>query len=100
MSSYSRRPRAIRIVLYEDPMLGSDEVRADAIASGISHGTELALYRGDSAFGGKRFDLDLRQFVEDDETRPYPMRLGTSGWVGWAQSAPTYAGLRLAITST
>jgi hypothetical protein len=54
MSSYSRRPRAIRIVLYEDPMLGSDEVRADAIASRISHGTELALYRGDSTFGGKR----------------------------------------------
>jgi threonine dehydrogenase-like Zn-dependent dehydrogenase len=74
-------PRAIRIVPYEDPALGSDEVRAVAIASGISHGTELALYRGDSAFGGKRFDLDLRQFVEAAETEPYPMRLGYE-WVG------------------
>jgi threonine dehydrogenase-like Zn-dependent dehydrogenase len=74
-------PRVIRIVTYEDPVLGSDEVRADAIASGISHGTELALYRGDSGFDGKRFDLDLRQFVEDAETKAYPMRLGYE-WVG------------------
>jgi threonine dehydrogenase-like Zn-dependent dehydrogenase len=74
-------PRVIRIVAYEDPVLGPDEVRAVAIASGISHGTELALYRGDTAFGRKLFDLDLRQFVEDAEAQPYPMRLGYE-WVG------------------
>jgi 2-desacetyl-2-hydroxyethyl bacteriochlorophyllide A dehydrogenase len=74
-------PRAIRIAPYDDPVLGFHEVRADAIVSGISHGTELALYRGDSPFAGKRFDLDLRQFVEDAETQPYPMRLGYE-WVG------------------
>jgi 2-desacetyl-2-hydroxyethyl bacteriochlorophyllide A dehydrogenase len=74
-------PRVIRIVPYEDPVLGPDEVRAVAIASGISHGTELALYHGDTAFGRKRFDLDLRQFVEDAEADPYPMRLGYE-WVG------------------
>jgi len=74
-------PRAIRIAPYDDPLLGTDEVRADAIASGISHGTELALYRGDSVFGGKRFDLDLRLFLEDAETQRYPMRLGYE-WVG------------------
>ena len=74
-------PRALRIVSYEDPPLGTDAVRADAIASGISHGTELALYRGDSPFGGKRFDLDLRQFVEAAETELYPMHLGYE-WVG------------------
>jgi 2-desacetyl-2-hydroxyethyl bacteriochlorophyllide A dehydrogenase len=74
-------PRALRIVEYDDPALATDAVRAEAIASGISHGTELALYRGDSAFGGKRFDLDLRQFVEAAETELYPMRLGYE-WVG------------------
>jgi threonine dehydrogenase-like Zn-dependent dehydrogenase len=74
-------PRAIRIGSYDDPVLGTDEVRAEAVASGISHGTELALYRGESAFGGKRFDLDLRQFVEAPETEVYPMRLGYE-WVG------------------
>jgi 2-desacetyl-2-hydroxyethyl bacteriochlorophyllide A dehydrogenase len=74
-------PRALRIVPYDDPTLGRDAVRADAVASGISHGTELALYRGDSPFGGKRFDLGLRQFVEAAETEVYPMRLGYE-WVG------------------
>jgi threonine dehydrogenase-like Zn-dependent dehydrogenase len=74
-------PHSIRIAPYDDPELGPREVRAKAIVSGISHGTELALYRGDSPFGGKRFDLDLRLFVEDSETQPYPMRLGYE-WVG------------------
>jgi 2-desacetyl-2-hydroxyethyl bacteriochlorophyllide A dehydrogenase len=74
-------PRAIQVLPYEDPVLRPHEVRAVAIASGISHGTELALYRGDSPFREKRFDLDLRQFVEDSESQPYPMRLGYE-WVG------------------
>jgi 2-desacetyl-2-hydroxyethyl bacteriochlorophyllide A dehydrogenase len=75
------RPRAIQIVPYDDAELGPEEVRANAIVSGISHGTELALYRGDSAFAGKLFDLDLRLFVEDAETESYPMRLGYE-WIG------------------
>jgi 2-desacetyl-2-hydroxyethyl bacteriochlorophyllide A dehydrogenase len=74
-------PRALRIVRYDDPVLGTDAVRAKAVASGISHGTELALYRGDSPFGRKRFDLDLRQFVAAAETELYPMRMGYE-WVG------------------
>ena len=49
--------------------------------SGISHGTELALYRGVSPFDGKRFDTDLRVFVDDAARAAYPMRLGYE-WVG------------------
>jgi 2-desacetyl-2-hydroxyethyl bacteriochlorophyllide A dehydrogenase len=74
-------PRALRIAYYDDPPLKRDAVRAEAIVSGISHGTELALYRGDSPFGGKHFDLDLRQFVEAEGTELYPMRLGYE-WLG------------------
>jgi 2-desacetyl-2-hydroxyethyl bacteriochlorophyllide A dehydrogenase len=74
-------PHEIRIAPYDEPVLEPDGVRTEAILSGISHGTELALYRGASAFAGRRFDLDLRQFVDDAETQPYPMRLGYE-WVG------------------
>jgi 2-desacetyl-2-hydroxyethyl bacteriochlorophyllide A dehydrogenase len=74
-------PRKIQIVPYDDRALGPGDVQADAIVSGLSHGTELALYRGDTAFGGKRFDLDLRLFAEDEKTQPYPVRLGYE-WVG------------------
>ena len=53
---------------------------AEAIASGISLGTELALYRGASPFASKRFDVDLRLFVEDSSAT-FPARLGYE-WVG------------------
>ena len=45
--------------------------------SGISHGTELSLYRGTSAFADRVFDRDLRAFVRPDPPRPvYPATLG------------------------
>jgi 2-desacetyl-2-hydroxyethyl bacteriochlorophyllide A dehydrogenase len=74
-------PRSLRLDAYEDPPTAPDQIRADAIVSGVSHGTELALYRGVSPFDGKRFDPDLRVFVEDDRAESYPMRLGYE-WVG------------------
>jgi hypothetical protein len=74
-------PRSIAARPYDEEPVTPNEVRAEAIVSGISHGTELALYRGVSPFDGKRFDPDLRLFVEDTESAAYPMRLGYE-WVG------------------
>ena len=51
------------------------------IVSGISQGTELQLWRGTSAFRGKRFDPELRLFVEGEDAAAYPLRLGYE-WVG------------------
>jgi 2-desacetyl-2-hydroxyethyl bacteriochlorophyllide A dehydrogenase len=73
-------PRDLRVGTYEERPLGPDEVRAEAIVSGISHGTELALYRGISAFGTRSFDPELRLFV-DGTADAYPLRLGYE-WVG------------------
>jgi 2-desacetyl-2-hydroxyethyl bacteriochlorophyllide A dehydrogenase len=50
--------------------------------SGISHGTELNIYRGTSPFHSKRFDRDLRMFVEDNSGQAYPAKLGYE-WVGY-----------------
>ncbi len=83
--------RTIRLASYEDVPLDRDQVRAEAIVSGVSHGTELALYRGISPFEGKRFDLDLRLFVDDAERHSYPMRLGYE-WVGTVTEAGEDAG--------
>jgi threonine dehydrogenase-like Zn-dependent dehydrogenase len=74
-------PRSISLARYEDRPLAPEQLRAEAIVSGISHGTELALFRGISPFDGKRFDADLRLFVDDDKAEAYPMRLGYE-WVG------------------
>ena len=73
-------PRSIRLGTYDEQPVAPDQVQAEAIVSGVSHGTELALYRGVSPFDGKRFDTDLRLFVADVGTT-YPMRLGYE-WVG------------------
>lgn len=74
-------PRTFSLASYEDRALASNEIRADALVSGISHGTELSLYGGGSPFDGRRFDLDLRLFVDDPERATYPMPLGYE-WVG------------------
>lgn len=79
-------PFAVELAPYDEPPLGADQVRAEAIVSGVSHGTELSLYRGVSPFDGKRFDLDLRLFVDDGGVRAYPMRLGYE-WVGVVREA-------------
>ena len=74
-------PREIQLSPYEELPLGADQIRAGAVISGISHGTELALYRGISPFAARSFDRELRLFVDDGEAGAYPMRLGYE-WVG------------------
>src|SRR5262245_52265795 len=74
-------PRSVGLVEVEQRAPGPDEVRATALVSGISQGTELQLWRGTSPFGGKRFDPALRLFVEDEDAAAYPLRIGYE-WVG------------------
>src|SRR5205809_7463169 len=79
-------PRSIRLGPYDEHPVGPDQLRAEAILSGVSHGTELALYQGVSPFDGKRFDADLRLFADDVRAETYPMRLGYE-WVGIVREA-------------
>jgi len=74
-------PRTCSLVEVEERALHPDEARATAIVSGVSQGTELQLWRGTSPFRGRRFDPELRLFVEDEEGAGYPLRLGYE-WVG------------------
>ena len=70
-------PRAVRLREEQAPALAPRELRVKALVSGISHGTELSLYRGTSAFADRVFDRDLRAFVRPDPPRPvYPATLG------------------------
>jgi 2-desacetyl-2-hydroxyethyl bacteriochlorophyllide A dehydrogenase len=72
-------PRTLRLREEEAPRLGARDVRVRALVSGISHGTELNLYRGTSAFADREFDRVLRAFVAPDPPRPtYPAMLGYS----------------------
>ncbi|HEY6748696.1 MAG TPA: hypothetical protein VI357_23650, partial [Mycobacteriales bacterium] len=56
-------PRQLRLSEQPSRPLQAGEIRLRARLSGISHGTELSLYRGTSAFADKVFDRGLRAFV-------------------------------------
>ncbi|HET9290831.1 MAG TPA: zinc-binding dehydrogenase [Actinomycetes bacterium] len=71
-------PRQLRLADQPTRPLRPGEIRLRSRLSGISHGTELSLYRGTSAFTDKVFDRGLRAFVEPPagSVAAYPVTLG------------------------
>ena len=71
-------PRRLRLAEQPSRPLEPGEIRLRARLSGISHGTELSLYRGTSAFTDKVFDRGLRAFVTPHagSAAGYPVTLG------------------------
>jgi 2-desacetyl-2-hydroxyethyl bacteriochlorophyllide A dehydrogenase len=71
-------PRQLRLADMPTRPLRPGEIRLRARLSGISHGTELSLYRGTSAFTDKVFDRGLRAFVvpHAGSVATYPVTLG------------------------
>jgi 2-desacetyl-2-hydroxyethyl bacteriochlorophyllide A dehydrogenase len=71
-------PRQVRLADHPTRPLRLGEIRLRALLSGISHGTELSLYRGTSAFTDKVFDRGLRAFVapQAGSVAAYPVTLG------------------------
>ena len=57
-------PRTVRLANEEAARLAPREIRVRALVSGISHGTELNLYRGTSAFDERVFAPTLGGLVE------------------------------------
>jgi 2-desacetyl-2-hydroxyethyl bacteriochlorophyllide A dehydrogenase len=76
-----KAPREIALVPYDDPPLRPGEVRARAIVSGISHGTEMNLFTGDNPFVEQEFDRELRLFVPRLEAVAGSIELGYE-WIG------------------
>jgi len=69
-------PRTIEFRGYEELPLQSGEVRLKSIMSGISHGTELNLYRGTTPFANQRFEMDNRLFLPGESRLSFPLQLG------------------------
>jgi threonine dehydrogenase-like Zn-dependent dehydrogenase len=70
-------PRQLSFQPLPERDLQPGEVRLRSLVSAISHGTELALYRGTSAFVDHFFDRELRSLVPAGDGRsPYPASLG------------------------
>jgi len=71
-----KEPRQIEFREYEEPVLKPGEIRIKSFMSGISHGTELGLYRGSTPFVDNDFDPELRMFRPGKGRLSFPMRLG------------------------
>ncbi len=69
-------PRTLTKAEYEDAALGPRDVRLQSVISGISHGTELNLYRGTSPFAEKHMDPEHRLFVANEAPGQPTTRLG------------------------
>jgi 2-desacetyl-2-hydroxyethyl bacteriochlorophyllide A dehydrogenase len=71
-------PRRLRLSDHPSRPLKAGEIRLRARLSGISHGTELSLYRGTSAFTDRVFDRGLRAFIAPPAggASAYPVTLG------------------------
>jgi 2-desacetyl-2-hydroxyethyl bacteriochlorophyllide A dehydrogenase len=71
------RPRSVCLRDDDLPSLRPRDIRIRTLISGISHGTELNLYRGTSPFADRVFDPALRAFVRPDAAGAgYPAPLG------------------------
>ena len=69
-------PRRVGFRDYEERPLRAGEVRLKSLLSGISHGTEMSHYRGTAPFYRKRWDPQLRMFVEGGGVTAYPTTSG------------------------
>lgn len=81
-------PRNLKVLEVEDFPLKNDEVRISALFSGISHGTEMNVYRGYAPFFRRKMDWDVRLFqnARESEKWNYPVRSCDPGvwYMGYA----------------
>jgi 2-desacetyl-2-hydroxyethyl bacteriochlorophyllide A dehydrogenase len=66
-------PRAVQIREYPKPEPGAGEIRVRTLYSGISAGTELAMYRGTNPYLEKQWDAEAALFLPGQSTFHYPV---------------------------
>jgi 2-desacetyl-2-hydroxyethyl bacteriochlorophyllide A dehydrogenase len=70
-------PGKIRFDKYEERAIEPGEVRVRTLYSGISAGTEMTIYRGSNPYAKKRWDAELKLFLNaEDDPRMYPTPVG------------------------
>lgn len=84
-------PKALVTEEVESPEhLGDNQVRVQTLYSGISHGTEMNVYRGSAPFFEEKYDPALRLFVPADQNEKwgYPIRSCDPGvwYLGYSAS--------------
>ena len=75
-------PRVVGLQEYPTPEPAAGEVRVRTSYSGISAGTELAMYRGTNPYLAKRWDAEAALFLPGATTLSYPVRVWGYSEVG------------------
>ncbi|HEY4385586.1 MAG TPA: hypothetical protein VGN34_14090, partial [Ktedonobacteraceae bacterium] len=73
---YIDKPLHILIREDQESALGADQVRIQTEFAAIKHGTEFHLFSGQSPHEDRRFDMDLRLFVQREKTEEGPAPVG------------------------
>jgi 2-desacetyl-2-hydroxyethyl bacteriochlorophyllide A dehydrogenase len=66
-------PRVVKVRDYPRPDPDAGEVRVATLYSGISAGTELAIYRGTNPYLAKQWDPETALFLPGESTLRYPV---------------------------
>jgi len=69
-------PRSVGFEQYPEPQLGVNEIRVETLYSGISHGTEMNVYRGTAPFFQKRWNAKYGVFLKETSSWQYPITYG------------------------
>ena len=81
-------PRDLEVIQVSRQDMGEDQIRLKSLYSGVSHGTEMNIYRGIAPFFRKKQDPETRLFLpaEEDELWEYPVRSCDPGvwYMGYA----------------
>lgn len=81
-------PRKLKVIEVPALPMGENQIRVKSLYSGVSHGTEMNVYRGLAPFFRKKQDPQTRLFVEanEDELWEYPVRSCDPGvwYMGYA----------------
>lgn len=81
-------PRQLRVEERDSLPVGANEVKIRTICSGISHGTEMNVYRGAAPFFRRKSDPETRLFVDagQGDTWKYPIYSSDPGvwYMGYA----------------
>ena len=75
-------PRVVRVREYPTPEPDAGEVRVATLYSGISAGTELAIYRGTNPYLEKQWDAEAALFLPGESTLHYPVTVWGYSEVG------------------
>lgn len=81
-------PKSLKVIEVENLPMTADQIRVKSLYSGISHGTEMNIYRGMAPQFRKKQDPETRLFLDatEEETYGYPTRSCDPGvwWMGYA----------------